>query len=44
MENATELLKHIKINDYVIELKRDKQPLFKSNNNLGPMILETLKT
>ena len=43
VENTAELLENTKINEYVIKLKKDKQPLFGSIYNLRPVKLETLK-
>ncbi len=40
---AAELPEHIGIHDYAIELEVDRQPLYSSIYNLGPVELETLK-
>ena len=42
-ENIPELLKHIKINDYVIELEKSKQPSFSLIYSIGLVELEILK-
>ena len=41
---ASKILKHIKINDYAIELVDGKQPLYRPIYSLRPVELETLKT
>ncbi len=40
---AIELLEHMEINDYTIELVDNLQPLYNPISSLGPMELETLK-
>ena len=44
VENAIKLSKNSIINKYAIELKENKQPLFKSIYNLKLVDLKTLKT
>ena len=44
IENTAKLLKYTKINDYAIELKEDKQSLFRLIYSLKPIVLEILKT
>lgn len=39
-----ELPKNTRINKYVIELEKDKQPLYRPIYSLGLVELETLKT
>ena len=43
VENITKVLKYFKINDYIIELKKDKQSSFSSIYSLGSVELEILK-
>ena len=43
-ENTVKLLENTKINEDVIKLKEDKQPLFSLIYSLEPRELETLKT
>ena len=43
-ENAVELPENIGINEHVIKLEENKQPLFVPIYSLGPVELETLKT
>lgn len=43
-KNTTELLEYIKINNYAIKLKEDKQPLFRPIYNIKLVELKTLKT
>ena len=43
MKNIVEFLKYIKINKYIIELKKDKQPFFKPIYSLKLIKLEILK-
>ena len=44
VENIAELPENTGINEHTIKLEEDKQPLFGSIYNLGPMELEILKT
>ena len=44
VKSATELLKHMKMNDHIIQLKKGKKPLFGLIYCLGLVGLETLKT
>ena len=44
VKNIAKLAEYIKINDYTIELKKDKQLSFKLIYSLGLVKLETLKT
>ena len=43
MNNIVELSKHIKMNNYVIKLEKDKQPLFGLIYSLELVELKTLK-
>ena len=43
-EYVAELLENIKMNEYAIKLKEDKQPSFGLIYSLGPVKLKTLKT
>ena len=43
-KNIVELLKHMRIYDYVIELEENKQSSFRPIDSLDPMELITLKT
>lgn len=42
--NTRQLVKHTKINDHIINLEENKQPLIGLINNIKPVKLETLKT